>query len=83
MHWPTENENKLFDDHMKFRDSLSALAYQKANLFPKLVMTLWDRGMLIDEAQRMAGEATMRLPHGTIEECVDCVLNILAARAAA
>jgi len=83
MHWPTEQENKLLDDHMKFRDSLSTLAYRNANLFPKLVMKLWESGMQITEAQRMAGEATMRLPHGTIEECVDCVLNILEARAAA
>jgi hypothetical protein len=89
--WPTESETQMLDDHLKFRDSLSTLAWRNSELFPKpesaifpkLVLALHDRGIDIEESRKLAGETTMRLPGGDLGQSINFALNILEARAAA
>jgi hypothetical protein len=91
MSWPTEDECRLLDNHLKFRDSLSTLAYlnsglfpvPESDIFPKLVVALHNRGIDIEESRRLAGETTMRLPGGDLGRSINFALDILEARAAA
>jgi hypothetical protein len=82
-HLFTEDEARMFDNHMHYRDSRSQAEFQQGRVFAKAVLQLADRGTDLETARFAVGQATMRRPNVGLAETLETAVSILKAREAA